>query len=193
MRLTAGTLLAPRRKLGRPGHQFCAVLRQRAEGRALPVRQPGPPRARTHRPARAHRRRLARLSQRRFARAALRLSRPWALRARARPPLQRQQAAARSLCQAARRAAGLERCAFRLPHRQRARGSVLRPARQCARHAQGRRGRRDLQLGPPRDASQHPLGRHHHLRSARQGPDRRSARMCRPTCAAPMAACRRRP
>ena len=30
MRLSAGTLLAPRCKLGRPGHQFCAVLGQRA-------------------------------------------------------------------------------------------------------------------------------------------------------------------
>ena len=67
--------------------------------------------------------------------------------------------------------AGVERRAFRLPHRQPARGSVLRPPRQCARHAQGGRGRRDLQLGPPRDPSQHPLGRHHHLRGPRQGPD----------------------
>ncbi len=81
-------VLTPRCNLGRPGHQFCAVLRQRAKGRALPVRQPGPPRARTHRAARAHRGRLARLSQRRVARAALRLSRSWALRARTRPSLQ---------------------------------------------------------------------------------------------------------
>ena len=98
------------------------------------------------------------------------------LRARAGPPLQRQQAAARSLCQAARRPAGLERCAFRLPHRQRARGSVVRPPRQCARHAQGRRGRRDLQLGPPRDPAEHSLGRHHHLRGPRQGPDAEARR-----------------
>ena len=68
-------VLTPRCKLGRPGHQFCAVLRQCAEGRALPVRQPGPPRARTHRIAGAHRGCLARLSQRRLARPALRLSR----------------------------------------------------------------------------------------------------------------------
>ena len=88
----------------------------------------------------------------------------------------RQQAAARSLCQAARRAAGMERCAFRLSHRQRARGPFVRPARQCARHAEGRRGRRDLQLGPPRNAAQHPLGRHHHLRGPRQGPDAEARR-----------------
>ena len=88
MRLSAGTSVTPRRKLGRPGHQLCAVLGQCGEGRALPVRQPGPPRARAHRAAGAHRRRLARLSQRRLARPALRLSRPRPLRARARPPLQ---------------------------------------------------------------------------------------------------------
>src|SRR6266851_957705 len=29
--------------------------------------------------------------------------------------------------------------------------------------AEGRRRRRNLQLGPPRDAAEHPLGRHHHL------------------------------
>ena len=117
---------------------------------------------------------------------ALRLSRARPLRAGARPPLQPQQAAARSLCQAARRAAGLERCAFRLSHRQRARGPVVRPPRQRARHAEGRRGRRDLHLGPPRDPPQHPLGRHHHLRGARQGADADSARTCRRTCAAPI-------
>ena len=69
-------VLTPRCKLGRPGHQFRAVFRQRAKGRALPVRQPGPPRTRTHRTAGAHRGRLARLSERRLARTALRLSRP---------------------------------------------------------------------------------------------------------------------
>ena len=78
--------------------------------------------------------------------------------------------------QAARRTAGVERRAFRLSHRQRARGSLLRPARQCARHAEGRRRRRGLQLGPPRNAPQHPLGRHHHLRGARQGADAEARR-----------------
>ena len=171
MRLTAGTLFASRRELGRPRHQFRAVLGQCGEGRAVPVRQPGPPRARAHRAARAHRGRLAWLSQRRLARPALRLSRLRPLRARAGSPLQCQQAPARSLCQAACRTAGLERRAFRLSHRQPARGPFLRPPRQCPRHAQGRRCRRDLQLGPPRNPPQHPLGRHHHLRSPCQRPD----------------------
>ncbi len=192
MRLSAGTPRPPRCKLGRTGHQLCAVLGQCGEGRALPVRQPGPPRTRADRTARAHRGRLARLSQRRLARAALRLSRSRPLCARARPPLQRQQAAARSLCQAARRPAGVERRAFRLSHRQRARGSFLRPPRQCARHAEGRRGRRNLQLGPPRDAAEHPLGRHHHLRGPRQGPDAEARRRSRQAGAAPMAGCPRR-
>ena len=58
----------------------------------------------------------------------------------------------------------------------RARGSLVRPARQCPRHAEGRRRRRDLQLGPPRDAAQHSLGRHHHLRGPRQGPDAEARR-----------------
>ena len=158
-----GHALTPRRKLGRAGHQFRVVLRQRAKGRTLPVRQPGPSRTRTHRTARAQRGRLARLSQRRFARTTLRLPRSRALRARARPPLQSQQAAARSLCAADCRAAGMERRAFRLSHRQRPRRPLVRPARQCPRHAQGGRGRRDLQLGPPRNPSANPLGRHHHL------------------------------
>ena len=47
----------------------------------------------------------------------------------------------------ARRTAGLERRPFRLSHGQRARRPVVRPARQCARHAQGGRRRRQLQLG----------------------------------------------
>src|SRR5262249_37928143 len=68
-------LFASRRKLGRARHQFRAVLGQCAQGRAMPVRQSGPPRARTHRAARTQRGRLARLSQRRLAGPALRLSR----------------------------------------------------------------------------------------------------------------------
>ena len=50
-----------------------------------------------------------------------------------RPPLQPEQAAARSLRQGARRHDPLERRAFRLSRRQRARRSFLRSPRQCAR------------------------------------------------------------
>src|SRR5487761_2178440 len=164
-------VLTPRRKLGRPGHQFRAVLRQCAKSRTLPVRQSGPPRTRAHRITGTQRGCLVRLAERRFARAALWLSRSRPLRARARPPLQRQQTFARSLRPAACRTAGMERCPFRLSYRKRARGPLVRPARQRARHAESRRGRRDLQLGTPRNAPQHPLGRHHHLRGPRQGPD----------------------
>ncbi len=56
-------LLPPRCKLGRPGHQLCVVLRQCAEGRALPVRWPGPARARARRASRTYRGHLARLPQ----------------------------------------------------------------------------------------------------------------------------------
>ena len=62
-------------------------------------------------------------------------------------PLQSPQAAARSLCQATGRPAGLERRAFRLSRRQCARRSVVRPPRQCAWRAQGGGDRRGLHLG----------------------------------------------
>ena len=110
-----------------------------------------------------------------IARAALRLSRPRPLCARARPPLQRQQAAARSLCQADRRPAGVERRAFRLSH-----GS----AREDLSF-----DRRDNARGMPkavvvdetfnwgrREMAEHRLGRHHHLRGPRQGPDAKARR-----------------
>ena len=54
------------------------------------------------------------------------------------------------------------------------------------------RGRRNLQLGRRRNAPHTPLGRHHHLRSARQGPDAAAPGRARRTCAAPTAACRSR-
>ncbi len=53
-----------RRDLGRRGRQLRAVLGQRREGRALPVRRQRPARDRAHRAARIHPRGLARLSAR---------------------------------------------------------------------------------------------------------------------------------
>ena len=44
------------------------------------------------------------------------------------------------------------------------------------RHAQGRRRRRDLHLGPPRDPAKGAVGRHHHLRGPRQRPDAEARR-----------------
>ena len=119
--------------------------------------------------ARAHRRCVARLSLARGARPALRLSRARPLRAGGRPPVQPAQAADRPIQQAARRAILLERCAFRLSHRRQAGRPVIRPARQCALHAQVRRRRHRAHLGARTPAGDG-VGRHHHLRGACQRP-----------------------
>ena len=153
-RLTHATVrrkfLAPRCKLGRSGNQLCPVLGQRAKGRALPVRQPGTPRTRTHRIARAQRGCLAWLSQRRFARSTLWLSGSRPVRARARPPLQPNKLL---LDPYARRVAGRlvwSDAHFGYRTGSAARRSVLRPARQRARNAQSRRGRRTFNWGAVR-------------------------------------------
>ena len=80
--------------------------------------------------------RLALLSARSPSRPALRLPRARSVRAGARPSLQPAQAAARSLRPPDRRAAALDRCAFRLPRRQPARRPVVRHARQRVGDAQ---------------------------------------------------------
>ncbi len=89
---------------------------------------------------------------------ALRLSRAGSLSARTRSPLQFEQTAARSLCAPPRGLAALERCALWLSHRLTARGSVVRSARQCTGHAEGRRHRGALRLGR-RSAAADPLVR----------------------------------
>ena len=95
--------VSPGCDLGRSRRQLRALLRERHQGRAVPVRHGGRARDRAHRAARVHRRGLARLPAGRAPGHGLRLSRARALRARRGTPLQSQQAADRSLCQAARR------------------------------------------------------------------------------------------
>ena len=176
MRLTAGTSRTPRGKLGRTGHQFRAVLGQCGKGGALPVRRPGPPRARAHRAARAHRRRLARLSQRRLAGQlyGYRVHGPYA-------PEHGHRFNANKLL--------LDPYAKRLAGR-----LVWSDAHFGYRTGSAREDlsfdRRDNARGMPKAvvvdetfnwgrreiAAQHPLGRHHHLRGPRQGPDAEARR-----------------
>jgi hypothetical protein len=84
-------------------------------GRTVPVRSQRAARSAAHRVARADRSGLALLPARGAPRPALRLPRARPLRPGARPPLQRQQAAARPLRQIHRRPGALERRPFRLP------------------------------------------------------------------------------
>ena len=134
-----------------------------------------------------HRRGLARLHAQRARRPDLRLSRLRALRAAARPSLQPSQALARSLCQAHRRRAASVRCALRLSGEFAARRPLLRSPRQRAGHAEGRRHRRQLQLGR-RPATQRAVVRHGDLRGpcaraehAAPGPAAQRARHLRGT------------
>ena len=162
----AGAAASARCDLGRQRGQFRPVLGARDHSGAVPVRPRRPAGDRTHPAAGIHRRGVARLSAGGLSRPALRLPRPRPLRARCRPPLQSQQAADRSLRQGAERPVALERRPLRLPLRQRPRGPVVRPARQCPGHAQMRGGRRRLYLGR-RSAARRALGRDHHLRDPR--------------------------
>ena len=98
--------------------------------------------------ARMHRRGLARLSAGRAGRPALRLSRPRAVRAAARPSLQSAQAAARSLRARARRRAALVRRAVRLSACNSPRADLSFDRRDSAPGMLKARGdRRQLQLG----------------------------------------------
>ena len=122
MRVSRRLPAPARRDVGRARHQFRAVLGQRREGRAVPVRPARPPRARAHCACPSTPTTSGTAICRDVAAGpALRLSRARPLRARAGPPLQSQQAAARSLRQAAGRPDRLERRAFRLSRRQPAR------------------------------------------------------------------------
>ena len=93
----ARTTLSAGRDLGRQGRQFRAVLGACRKGRSVPVRPLGQSRGSAHRAARIHRRGLALLSAGGASGAALRLSGLRPLRAGRRPPLQPEQAAARSV------------------------------------------------------------------------------------------------
>ena len=97
----------------------------------------------------------------------LRLSRLRTVQARAGPPLQSQQAPARSLREMDRGDAQLERRALRLPRRARARGPVVRPPRFRARHAEVPRDRSRFHLGR-RPQAERSVARNGDLRAARQ-------------------------
>ena len=101
---------------------------------------------RTHRAARVPRRDLARLCAGHRPGHVLRLPRARALRAGRRPPLQPEQAGARSLCARAVRRAEVGSRALRLQGRRPAGRSVVRRARQRALHAEVRGGRPGLRL-----------------------------------------------
>ena len=118
------------------GVNFALFSEHAERRRAVPVRRPRPSRAAAHPDARADGSGLALLSARGAARAVVRLPRAWSVSAAARASLQPAQAAARSVCQGDRRLAGVERCAFRLSHRQPARRPVAGPAQQRERHAE---------------------------------------------------------
>ena len=74
--------------------------------------------------------------------------------------------------------AALERCAVRLPGRQPARGSVVRPPRQRALHAEMPRRRERLHL-EPRPPPAHLVGRDDHLRDACRAASRSATLRCR--------------
>ncbi len=94
------------------------------------------------------------------------LSRVRPVPAAARAPLQSAEAAARSVCQSDRRLTRVERCAFRLPHRQSARRPVAGSAQQRERHAEVPGDRSGVLVGQ-RPQPAHAVARHHHLRDAR--------------------------
>ena len=162
MRLSAGSPHPLGRHLGRARHELRAILRQRAEGRALPVRQlragassnasPCPSAPRTSGTA------ISPMS-----------CRASSMAIACTDPMSRNAASAsmptsccRPLRKAAGRTLGMERRAFWLSRRASTRGSVFRSARQCPRHAQGGRGRSGLHLGRGTPAFD-PLGRYDNL------------------------------
>ncbi len=176
------------RDMERTRRQFRAVLRPRHQGRALPVRRRRQDRAGAHRAARIHRRGFPCVRAGPGAGRRVRLPRARALRARARPPLQSQQAAARPLCKGPCRRTRLGARNLRLHARLARRRPVVRRARQRAVRAEMQGGRFDVLLdpsGPPRRGA----GSRHRLRSAcarlhenASGPARAAARHLRRLC-----------
>ena len=155
-----------RRHLGRQGGQLRPVLGPRDQGRGLPLRSRGK-RDRAHRAARVPRRDLPRLRARHRGRNVLRLPRARSLRARRRPPLQPEQAGARSLRARAFRRAEMGSRRLRLQGRRSAGRSRVRRARQRAVHAEVRGGRPGLQLEAREGLAPGAVGNHDHLRDAR--------------------------
>ena len=152
-----------RRHVRRHRHQLRALLRGRHPGRALPVRGR---RHRDPRPAaRARRLRLARLPAAHRAGPALRLPRARPVRARARPPVQPEQAAARPVREGDR---GRHRLVAGLLLLHLGRRGLLQRRGLRAVHEQVGRHQPVLRLGQ-RPPPAHAVQRDGHLRGARQG------------------------
>ena len=154
------------RHLGRQRRQLRAGHCPRDQGRGLPFRQ-GRERKGAHRAARVPRRDLARLRAGHRRGMLLRLPGAWPLRAGRRPPLQPEQAGARSLCAGAFRRADLEPGVVRLQGGRPAGRSFLRRARQRAVHAEVRGGRPGLRLEAGEGVAAGAVGSRHRLRDAR--------------------------
>ncbi len=160
----AGRIRAARR--GTAGGQFLALLRQRREGRALPLRSTRAARAAPHSAPRIHGSDLARLPPRRASRTALRLPGLRTVRPQARPPFQPSQASARSVREGPGGVAALERRPLWLPGGPSLGRSLLRSPQQRPGDAQVPSRRYRLHLGgrPPAAAT---LARERDLRAAR--------------------------
>ena len=141
-----------------------------------------------HRAAGIHGRGLARLPAGCAARHGLRLPGARSLRARGGPPLQPEQAPARSLRQAARRRAALGPGAVRLHDRIARCRPLLRRARQRALHAEMPRRRPGLHLGTRAPAAD-PVGAHDHLRDACARLHHAASGRAARSCAAPSPGC----
>ena len=170
-RRNAGTAAAPISRCSPPTRTKVELCLFDSQGRRE---------TRAHRAAGAHRGRLARLSQRRRARAsstAIACTAPMS-------PSTATASTPTSCCSiptpSGWRAglSGAMRISAIAPAAQASR-PVVRPARQRARHAQGRRGRRPRISWGTASAGRDPVGRHHHLRGPRQGTDADCARTCR--------------
>ena len=151
----------------------------------MPFRPARAPRSRAHYASGVYRFRVARILARRAPGIAVRLPRVRPVRSVQRAPLQSPQAVARPVCRDAQREHRVERRALRVSRRLGARGSFVRPARQCGRHAEVRRRRYRLYMGQ-RSATAHALARPHRVRAARarlhdEAP-RRRARAARNRC-----------
>ena len=107
------------------------------------------------------------------------------------PPLQSPQAADRSLHQAARRQFDWSDAHLAYRVGQQARGSVVRPARQRAAMLKSVVVDPAYTWGDDRHPAR-AVGRHHHLRGARQRPDAAARGRAARNCAAPIAASPRR-
>ena len=125
MRDSRRAAASTRSPLGRPRLQFRRLRRARRNRSICACSMPAAGSELRRRAARMHRRGLARLSARGSAGTDLWLPCARSLRAGPGAPLQRQQAAARSICARARRCLALERCALWLPHQLAARRPVV--------------------------------------------------------------------